>query len=165
MPPTAPPGEKIIYQSRLHWIDLMLPAILTGFGLLCTLCSLLTAFTEPQPPQKPPPPEMLQCFSFCGISIFAVALLWVIGAIKSYFSSCFTLTNRRIILEKGIFHLHTLDMYLKKIDSLHVTRSIFGRLFGYGTINIRGGSDKPWYFHIADAEKIRYHIQDQIARQ
>lgn len=103
--------------------------------------------------------------AFCTAFIFLLAMVWVIRETKGYIESDFTLTNRRIILEDGGFRRRSLDMYLRRIDSLYVERSILGRMMGYGTINIRGGSDRPWRVKITDAEKIRNHIQEQIARQ
>lgn len=140
MPVPLAPAEKIILKAKIHWVILLWPALFTGFGLFCSLCSILTALAEPEPPQQPPPEWFLQCLAFFGVSIFLIALIWAIAAMKEFISSEFILTNRRLILEWGGFRRNSLDMYLKRIDSLYVDRSILGQILGYGNINIRGGS-------------------------
>lgn len=141
-----------------------MPAILTAFGLLCSLCTLAASFGPP-PGREPLPDGALETQTVCAACLLFWALIWTVIETKGYIESNFTLTNRRIILEEGGFRRRSLDMYLKRIDSLFVEQSLLGKLLGYGTINVRGGSDKPWRFKIANAEYIRNQIQEQIARQ
>jgi len=53
-------------------------------------------------------------------------------------------TNNRIIGKKGIISRDTIDLSLKNIESVDVKQSIFGRIFGFGDISIKGsgGSEK-----------------------
>jgi len=54
-------------------------------------------------------------------------------------------TDRRIIYKTGLLARHTIEMNRSKVQSIDVDQSIFGRLFGYGTIVVRGtgGSLEP----------------------
>ena len=47
-------------------------------------------------------------------------------------------TDQRVIYKRGLIRRHTVEMNLDKIESVDVDQSIVGRLFGYGTITIRG---------------------------
>ncbi len=55
------------------------------------------------------------------------------------------MTNHRVIYKTGIFSRHTIEMNRTKVESVDVQQSISGRLFGYGTIVVRGtgGSLEP----------------------
>ncbi|NJN99001.1 MAG: PH domain-containing protein [Anaerolineales bacterium] len=126
---------------------------------------MIVGTAKPPPGQSPPPDGMIGTFATCTACIFGLAMIWLIFAVKEHITADFVLTNRRIILEGGMLRRHTLDMYLKHIDSLYVNRSLLGQLLGYGTVNVRSQASSPWRFHIAKAEEVRRYIQEQIARQ
>ena len=47
-------------------------------------------------------------------------------------------TDRRVIYKSGLIRRHTVEMNLDKVESVDVDQSLAGRLFGYGTVTIRG---------------------------
>jgi membrane protein YdbS with pleckstrin-like domain len=47
-------------------------------------------------------------------------------------------TDRRVIYKTGLIQRHTVEINLDKIESVDVDQSALGRLFGYGTVTIRG---------------------------
>jgi uncharacterized membrane protein YdbT with pleckstrin-like domain len=53
--------------------------------------------------------------------------------------------GHRVIYKAGLFSRHTIEMSLGKVESVDVDRSILGRIFGYGTVVVRGtgGSLEP----------------------
>jgi len=50
----------------------------------------------------------------------------------------FVITNRRVIVKRGLFARTTFEMNLNKIETVNVDQSIWGRIFGFGTIIING---------------------------
>ena len=73
----------------------------------------------------------------------------------------FVVTNKRIIVKTGIFSRKTLEMNLNKIESVNVDQSIFGRMFGYGTITIIGtGGTRESFPDIARAVEFRKRFQE-----
>jgi hypothetical protein len=53
----------------------------------------------------------------------------------------FVVTNYRILQVEGILNKRTFDSALNKVNDVLMTQSVFGRLFGYGNIEIITGSD------------------------
>lgn len=53
----------------------------------------------------------------------------------------FAVTNYRIIQVDGILNKRTFDSALEKVNDVVMSQSIFGRLFGYGNIEIITGSE------------------------
>jgi uncharacterized membrane protein YdbT with pleckstrin-like domain len=53
----------------------------------------------------------------------------------------FVVTNFRILQVEGILNKRTFDSALNKVNDVLMTQSVFGRLFGYGNIEIITGSD------------------------
>jgi uncharacterized membrane protein YdbT with pleckstrin-like domain len=49
-----------------------------------------------------------------------------------------TVTDNRIIYKRGFIRRHSFEMNMNKVESVHVNQSVFGRLFDYGDILIRG---------------------------
>ena len=54
-------------------------------------------------------------------------------------------TDHRVIYKTGLLSRHTIEMNLDKVESVDVDQTLLGRLFGYGTITVRGtgGSLEP----------------------
>jgi uncharacterized membrane protein YdbT with pleckstrin-like domain len=47
-------------------------------------------------------------------------------------------TDRRVIYKTGLIQRHTIEINIDKIESADVDQSILGRMFGFGSITIRG---------------------------
>jgi uncharacterized membrane protein YdbT with pleckstrin-like domain len=47
-------------------------------------------------------------------------------------------TNKRVILKKGIVGRQTEEMKLKSIETVEIDQGVFGRLFGFGTVKVTG---------------------------
>ena len=46
--------------------------------------------------------------------------------------------DRRIIFKAGLLRRHSIEMNMDKVESVDVDQSIFGRIFDFGTVLIRG---------------------------
>lgn len=84
-----------------------------------------------------------------------------IGPILSMVSNEFALTNKRVIIKEGLLSRRSLEMGIGKVESVAVDQSILGRIFGYGTLIIRGtgGTNEPFY-KIANPMEFRRKFQD-----
>ena len=63
--------------------------------------------------------------------------LFIIPLIQSYTDE-FVITNKRVIVKKGLIAIWTLEMNLQKIETVNVEQSIPGRLLGYGCLTLIG---------------------------
>lgn len=63
--------------------------------------------------------------------------LFIIPWIQQYTDE-FVITNKRVIVKKGILAIWTLEMNIQKIETVNVEQSIIGRILGYGNIAIIG---------------------------
>lgn len=53
-------------------------------------------------------------------------------------SSEFAVTNRRVMIKVGLWQRRTLELNLSKVESIEVDQSSWGRLFGFGSIEVIG---------------------------
>ena len=50
----------------------------------------------------------------------------------------FCVTDHRVIVKRGFFSLHTVELNVDKVESVDVDQSLLGRMFGYGSVTIHG---------------------------
>ena len=75
----------------------------------------------------------------------------------------FVVTNRRIIIKKGLFSYYTLEMNLSRVETVHVEQSIMGRIMDYGSITIVGsGGTRERFIRIANPILFRQSFMEVI---
>ena len=126
------PGESVVYSARLHWfvylpaiVPLAIAAALAAGGL--ELSQWRTAF------------EIA-----AGVFLLFAATTGFRAFIRRVTTEL-AITSHRVIYKAGLFGRHTIEMSLAKIESVDVDQSVLGRIFGYGTLVLRGtgGSLEP----------------------
>jgi uncharacterized membrane protein YdbT with pleckstrin-like domain len=71
--------------------------------------------------------------------VFGTAgVLLAITAWLKRFGTEIAVTDRRVIYKTGLIRRHTTEINMDKIESVDVDQSVLGRMFGYGTVTIRG---------------------------
>ena len=77
-------------------------------------------------------------------------------------SSRLILTNRRVVLKRGILRQRSSEFLLPTIESVLVEFPVAGRLFKYGTLTVRGfGGSQEFIKRISGPERVRELIQEQ----
>ena len=71
------------------------------------------------------------------ISLQGFFSLFIIPLVQQYTDE-FVITNKRVIVKKGLIAIWTLEMNLHKIETVNVEQSIPGRILGYGCLTIIG---------------------------
>ena len=70
-------------------------------------------------------------------------------------------TNRRVLLKKGFFMVDMNELTLGSIEGSEIHQSIFGRMFGYGTLTLRGRGETQLEFPtMASPSRFRAAIED-----
>ena len=49
-------------------------------------------------------------------------------------------TDQRVIYKTGVLARHTLEMNRTKVESVTVDQTLLGRIFGHGTVTVRGSA-------------------------
>lgn len=122
------PDEKLAFYSSIHWI-VYWPAVL--FLVLAVIAYAVKAALHLQGREA----------SACGAAAVVLALLALIAFIRAFFHRLGTeivVTNHRVIYKRGLLARHTVEMNVSKIETVDVEQTLWGRLFGYGNVVIRG---------------------------
>ena len=128
-------GENLIYSARLSlWAQWSSLAI-GGFLLILVVFS-----------------RWLLPLSLIGA--FLLLKVWL-----AYQTTELSITNKRIISKAGILSHTVMELRLDKIESIRVSQSIFGRIFGYGSVTLAGtGGDKTLIEHICAPAEFQKHF-------
>jgi uncharacterized membrane protein YdbT with pleckstrin-like domain len=126
------PGEQIIAEAKLHWAIFVAPALLFLFGLMTG-------------PAK-------------GFLIF-VALVWGGYRFLIYSTTELAITNKRVVAKTGIIRRDAVELSNSKVEGITYHQGIVGRLFGYGSIVVRGtGIGRVPIPFIAQPESFKHEV-------
>jgi hypothetical protein len=150
--PTATEPERLVLEAtrhklfyyRLSWFLLGVATILT---LVC-LASGAPAVIFP----------VLVWFGLPGAITFAVGR-------KSEKNSKIVLTTRRVGFAVGVLRKRSFELLLTQIESVGLEQDAVGRIFGYGTVVVRGtGGSREVLDGIVQPERFLRAVQQQVER-
>jgi uncharacterized membrane protein YdbT with pleckstrin-like domain len=118
------PDERILATGHMHWIVYARGALV----LVVALIVLLLPVAEGIAP-------------LLRIVGWLLALLGLVLLFQAWFQKWTTeiaVTNLRVIQKRGFIRRVTGEMNMDKVESVIVDQTLFGRLFDYGSIVVRG---------------------------
>jgi uncharacterized membrane protein YdbT with pleckstrin-like domain len=143
------PGETIVYTTRLHWF------VYLWATLLLTICLVLAVASWSWADNQ-------NLSLALGIAAVIFALLGLSSALRAFIRRASTelaVTDQRVIYKTGLLARHTLEMNRGRVESVMVDQTLLGRLFGYGTVTVRGvGSALEPIRNISDPLSFRSHL-------
>ena len=143
------PGETIVYTTKLHWLVYLWATLLLAICLVLAIASWSWADNQ-------------NLSLALGIAAIISALLALSSALRAFIrrsSTELAVTDQRVIYKTGLLARHTLEMSRGKVESVAVDQTLLGRLFGYGTVTVRGiGSALEPIRNIDDPLSFRSHL-------
>lgn len=94
-----------------------------------------------------------------------IGLLFWIWAGLIYATTEAVITNKRVVAKYGIISRHTVELNMKRIESIQVQQGILGRICGFGTIVVSGaGNPQGSIPYISNPLKFRRQFVDEQER-
>ncbi len=152
-------GEAILFTSRRH--GFILAARILAEIILLGLLLAAAAFARAA--------DLADQGQLIALIALAVGLFVVLSALGDYLrwrNEQYVVTDRRVLQLKGVINKRVLDSSLEKINDVELQQSLFGRMFGYGTIEILTASEEAInrMEAIADPVEFKRAMQDARAR-
>jgi uncharacterized membrane protein YdbT with pleckstrin-like domain len=122
------PGETVRAIGHLHWM------VFSHAILLVVLAIVVFAVGHALLLD----PAAVQAINYVGLALLVLALLAWIRALIRRAGTEIVVTDKRVIYKRGFLSRYTIEMNITKIETVDVEQSIGGRIFGYGTLLIRG---------------------------
>jgi uncharacterized membrane protein YdbT with pleckstrin-like domain len=141
--------ETNVYEAHVHWVVYLQAAAVALLGV-ATIVVTHAADIAP----------------YAGIGVLAVAAGLGIVAFLKTTTTEFLITNRRLIVKRGITSRRTLETLLEKVEAVTVEQHLMGRIFGYGKVTVIGtGGTSETFSLVSDPMHLRQVIHDQIDRR
>lgn len=115
------PGERVLYSTTLHGIIYVPGVLCLALAAACFAASAIM------------PPLLVVCGLFGIVGVVLVFRAWF-----RRWTTETDVTNMRVVHKEGFIQRRTFEMSLDKVESVDVNQSIFGRIFGWGDVTIRG---------------------------
>lgn len=124
-------GEQVLYRAYPSRVPLVPPLSLAAVGALAGLVAW--NLTERQ---------QGWVLALAGV-VVGVALLWALARYVELAANHYVLTDRRLLRIRGIISQSSMDSYLDKINNAEHHQTVWGRLLGYGDVEIdtAGGAE------------------------
>ena len=128
-------GERVALRSRQHVLATIIEGrvpwvlLVLGFVLIFLDLSLQQGILR-------------DLFGLLGLGLLIVALVWLAFIYLTWFNQDYLVTNRRVIKVEGILSKRSADSSLEKINDAVLQQSLFGRMLGYGDLDIMTAAEE-----------------------
>ena len=142
---TLQPNERPLHQTTIHWMALSGSVIGATLSLIVIVpIAIFAAWRD---------------FYWAWLLLVLPAGI-LLAAVVTVKTSELVITDRRVLIKVGFIQRRTFEMFISKIESVAVYQSMLGRLFDYGTVEIRGtGGSSESFATIAAPLPFRDAIQ------
>lgn len=124
-------GERILRREHQHWFVLAWNARLALLGLV--LGVVLLVLGGDGGGQAAGGADLLRAVALVLLAAGAVLFAW--GWLR-YRNETYLITTRRIVHVEGVVNKRTTDSSLEKINDAVLTETLFGRVFGFGDLDV-----------------------------
>jgi len=128
------PGERMVLRARRHWFMLvwraraaMLALALGIIGLGLEMASGGTGI-------------LYEFLGWLTLGLFVLGIAWFAWGVARHLTEEFAITSRRVIHTEGVVNRRATDTSLVKISDAILTESFFGRIFGFGNLEVLSAS-------------------------
>jgi uncharacterized membrane protein YdbT with pleckstrin-like domain len=149
------PGETVLYKTRLHWIVLVGPLLLSILLAALGIAALVGGYKVGD--------ESRTGLVVGGtLLLVAAVIVLAIGLVRRNATEV-AVSNKRVLIKKGFVARKSIEVLLAKIESIGVDESVAGRMLGYGSVIVRGtGGTFETFNTIAHPNEFRRQVQRQI---
>jgi len=149
-------GERIALRRRQHWLATFVDGrrqwatLIVGIAVL-VLAALIPAGT------------LRDIVGWLGLAVLVIGILLLIHVYWSWYAQDYMVTNRRVLKVEGIINKRSADSSLEKINDAVLEQNLFGRMFGYGDLDILTAADVAVdrYRMLAGAPSFKRAMLDQ----
>ena len=132
---TLAPNELIVHRIDFNWTFSFLPVLWFAFGAApIVMYALLQAGTFGRTIAF----DDLQAGWWFVLTSFVIGSMILINHLIVLWTTEIVVTSYRFVYKKGLIARNTQEVSLNKIEEITLQQSVWGRLFGYGKLVLRG---------------------------
>ena len=162
-------GEELLYVPKLHWMFTVKHMVQSLPFFLVLLIMWMVTESYAGSSQWLLTAESAYITRMVIKNVFLASLIIVllifVWRIFLYLNTEYGITNKRLIIRKGIIRLFVAEIPTDRIESIYCVQGLLGRIFHYGTIFISGiGGMMPVFYMVSRPYALRRKIVDVIER-
>lgn len=123
------PGEQTRYRGTISWWYFAPSFILLAAGIATVVCGFTLDIGD----------ETSGAVMAIGALVLIYALFRILCNLFYKWTSDFVVTDKRCILKTGLISITVSDIALDKCEGIIFQQSIWGRIFGFGTLSATTG--------------------------
>ena len=126
--------EKVVRSLHPHWLTIFKPVVI---GLLIVAVAAVIVWLTPVHPSW-------DITDWVVIGIGIIAVLWIVGMpILTWRTTHYVITNKRVVVRRGILTKSGQDIALSKITDVSFRQTLLDRITKAGSLNIETAGDSP----------------------
>jgi hypothetical protein len=122
-------GERVRLRGRQHFLATILEGRVAWAIFISALVLVLLTTALRQDIVR-------DIFGVLGLVLLLIGLAWLTQIYLSWYAQDYVVTNRRVMKVEGILKKRSADSSLEKINDAVLEQSVFGRMLGYGDLDI-----------------------------
>jgi hypothetical protein len=127
-------GEEPLRREHQHWFVVVADARYAIFAFLGAIVLIFVSGAVPNDDVK-------RIIGYVVLLLVLGGLLYLGWQILRWQNEEFVVTSRRVLQTQGVINKQIIDSSLEKINDAVLTESIFGRMFGFGDLEILTASE------------------------
>jgi hypothetical protein len=125
-------GERIALRGRQHFLATLIEGRV-AWAIFIAAVVLLVLVAQLAPDTLD---IVRQLFSWLALGLLLVGLAWLAQIYLNWYMQDYLVTNRRVLKVEGVLKKRSADSSLEKINDAVLEQSVFGRMLGYGDLDI-----------------------------
>jgi uncharacterized membrane protein YdbT with pleckstrin-like domain len=152
--------EKVVMEAKFNFLT-FIPAILM---FIVSLIILLVGF-KLYDKLLHSDTDIIILKILTGATCFWLGIVFPL--VTTPIGSRLAITNKRVLGKRGILSLSAVDYPIQKIDQIRISASLFGRIFHYSTLVIKGTSDSGprnglGFYGVSNAIELKNCLNDAL---
>ena len=140
-------GEEVVYESRQHWFAVVARTIIWILVAIVAVAIVIFLVTGERPFGGETVDGVLTTVGFVAL---IGTLLYIGFVVWDWRNQEWLITTRRVIRAEGVLNKSVTDTSLEKINDARLDQSVFGRIFGFGTLDILTAAEEVGGNSISD---------------
>jgi len=132
-------GEVIALRTRQHWLA---PIVQAAYPLILVVVSLVVWVLSLNLGAGGATGSLRSIVGYAAAAGIIIGVLGVALVFWRWSAQDYLVTNRRVLKVEGIFNKHSADSSLEKVNDAVLDQSIWGRMFGFGDLDIMTASEE-----------------------
>jgi hypothetical protein len=149
-------GERVALRGRQHFLATLIEGrVAWAIFIAAIVLLILDAQLAPN--------LLRDVFSWLALALLLIALVWLGQIYLNWYMQDYLVTNRRVLKVEGVLKKRSADSSLEKINDAVLEQSVFGRMLGYGDLDILTANEQSVdrYRMLAEAQTFKRTMLDE----